>query len=150
MLLFAFLFVSILIPASWYFWVIPQWGGNGVVLGIFDNQISLTKIKEIIWFHFSAALPELYLNYATVLFFIVGVYFFMLNLKKNKLRFIPYLTALFLLICYFLYEINMIDVVHDYYMFPFLPFIFIIAIAGFMHIYQTKFILFLFHILLEK
>lgn len=138
-LLFAFLFVSILIPASWYFWVIPQWGGNGVVLGIFDNQISLTKIKEIIWFHFSAALPELYLNYATILFFIAGIYFMVLNLKKNKLLFIPYLTVFFLFICYFLYEINMIDVVHDYYMFPFLPFIFIIAVAGYVNIFQSKF-----------
>jgi hypothetical protein len=136
--LFAFVFVFTLIPAAWYFWVIPQWGGNGVVLGIFDNQISLTRIKEILWFHFSAALPELYLNYATVLFFIAGVYFLIINLKKIKLLFIPYLTALFLFICYFFYEINMIDVVHDYYMFPFLPFIFIIATAGFIYIIRSK------------
>jgi len=134
----AFLLIILCIPSLWYFWVIPQWGGNGVVLGIFDNQISLTKIKEILWFHFSAALPELYLNYATVLFFLLGIYFILLNFKKNRFLYIPYLSALFLFISYFLYEINMIDVVHDYYMFPFLPFMFILAVAGFIYIFQTK------------
>jgi len=137
--LFAFVFVSILVPASWYYWVIPQWGGNGVVLGIFDNQISISKIKEILWFHFCAALPELYLNYATILFFIVGIYYTVIKFKESKYLYIPYLSSLILFICYFLYEINMIDVVHDYYMFPFLQFIFIIAVAGFIYISQTKF-----------
>lgn len=124
-LLSSLVFVSSVFPALWYYSVIPQWGGNGVVLGIFDNQISFSRIREIVWFHFSAALPELYLNYATVLFFIIGIYFLVVNFKAKALLFFPYLFLHLLLLCYFLYEINMIDVVHDYYMFPFLPFILI-------------------------
>jgi len=137
-LLSTLVFVGSVFPALWYYWVIPQWGGNGVILGIFDNQISFSRIREIVWFHFSAALPELYLNYATVLFFIIGIYFLVVNFKAKALLFFPYLFLLLLLLCYFLYEINMIDVVHDYYMFPFLPFILIIAVAGFKFIFQSK------------
>ena len=125
-------------PVLWYKWVIPQWGGNGIVLGIFDNQIPLSRIKEIIWFHFSASLPELYLNYATVLFFIFGIYFLVLKFKEKNILIYPYIAVLFLFLCYFLYEINMIDVVHDYYMFPFLPFLFLTAVAGFICIFQSK------------
>jgi len=62
-------------------------GGNGVIFGIFDNQISFSRIIEIVWFYLSAALLELYLNYATVLFFIIGIYFLIVNFKEKALLF---------------------------------------------------------------
>ncbi|MCF8464681.1 MAG: glycosyltransferase family 39 protein [Flavobacteriales bacterium] len=121
----------ILLPASaWYLWVIPQWTNTALIGGAsaehsFDYQSALNTI----WGTAHSLVPELFLNYGSVLFLLfgIGVFFW----KKKKVRsFKVELSMLFFISLYYLYEVNMIGLVHDYYLFPFLPLLFLVATAG--------------------
>jgi hypothetical protein len=85
-----------------------------------------------------STLPELLINYGSLLFFFAGFYF----LIQKKIYNHPY-SPLFLvlgiiLILYYLYEINMIGKVHDYYLFPFLPLIFLLVSYGAFNLYSIR------------
>jgi 4-amino-4-deoxy-L-arabinose transferase-like glycosyltransferase len=123
--------IIFLLPAFfWYKWVIPTWGNNGVLKGIFDNQVPLSKTLAIFRFHAFSLLPKLLLNYAAVPFFGIGL-FFMFKNRTFKQPNWTILAAIGLsVIVYFLFEFNMIDVIHDYYMMPFLPPLLIIVAYG--------------------
>jgi hypothetical protein len=130
-ILVSLIFILFIIPALlWYSWVIPTWGNNGVLKGVFDNQIPLSKTLAIYQFHAFDLLPRLLMNYAAVPFFFVAL-FFMVKNKAFKHAKWGILAALGLsVIIYFFYESNMIDAIHDYYMLPFLPPLFIIVGYG--------------------
>jgi 4-amino-4-deoxy-L-arabinose transferase-like glycosyltransferase len=121
----------IMIPAlSWYAWVIPQWNNAGIISGIgaeggFDKQAAL----KTLWGTTHSMLPELLINYGSVPFFLFGGYQYIQ--RANKLaQFKIELSILFFVLAYYFYEINMIGLVHDYYLFPFLPLIFLIVAFG--------------------
>jgi len=121
----------ILLPAAaWYLWVIPQWTNAALIGGAgaeqsFDYQSAFNTI----WGTFHSLLPELFLNYGSVLFFLLGIGFFFR--KKDKISsFKVELSMLFFISLYYLYEVNMIGMAHDYYLFPFLPFMFLVVTAG--------------------
>lgn len=124
------LYILLLLPAIlWYAVVIPQWQ-NGVIKGIADSHESYTVLLDILWTNLISVLPELLLNYASVPFFVIAVYQ-LFSQKKYLHNDFPALAAgLLLVVAYFLYELNMIAKVHDYYLFPFLPFLFILVSSG--------------------
>jgi hypothetical protein len=120
-----------LIPAiAWYAWVIPQWKGNMVVQGMMNNQRSTGELAEILWTHLVSTLPELFLNYVSVIFFLAGIAW--VFRKKNGKN--PVFIALALwglgTIAYLLFELNAIGKEHDYYLLPFLPLLFILVTTG--------------------
>jgi len=131
-------FAFILLPFAWYIQVVPQWGGNGIVNGIFDNRISFVLFLDYLQHNLISALPELLLNYGSVLFFISGFYFLYKRVAyKNRL--FPLMIAWSLAILgYFLFEINMIAKIHDYYLFPFYPLLFILVGYGAYHLLNQK------------
>lgn len=121
----------ILLPAAaWYLWVIPQWTNAALIGGAgaeqsFDYQSALNTI----WGTIYSLTPELFINYGSVLFFLSGIGFFFR--KRDKISsFKIELTMLFFISLYYLYEVNMIGLVHDYYLFPFLPLMFLIVAVG--------------------
>lgn len=123
--------LSLAPPAAWYLTVIPTWTGNGVMGGILhatpDEYLIIAKIfvKNTI-----SMLPELLLNYGSTPFFLIGVYFLYKNkVWKNKLWGAFALLAGGVMF-YYVFEINMISTVHDYYMFPFLPGLFLLVVYG--------------------
>jgi len=130
-------FASLLFPLLWYITVIPKWKGNGIVSGMLDNSTSFSTLVDYLTHNLISTLPELLLNYGSVLFFIAGFYF----LFKKK----AFINAHFLLIialscsalAYFVFEINMIAKIHDYYLFPFYPLLFMLVGYGAFHIYTT-------------
>lgn len=123
----------------WYISVIGTWHGNGVVKGIIGNQTSFLKLLDILQFNLISTLPELLINYATVPIFIIGFYFVLKKVDyKNKVHF-SLLSIGILCIFYFLFEINMIDKIHDYYLFPFMPILFIVIAFGLIEIQKMPF-----------
>jgi hypothetical protein len=123
----------LLAPALlWYAWVIPQWTGNGVVKGILDStQEDIPLIFKAIWENVVSILPELMVNYAAVPFLLIGIYqIIRKKLYKHALAF-PFGMLAFGTAAYFVFEINMITSIHDYYLFPFLPGIFLLVVIGF-------------------
>jgi 4-amino-4-deoxy-L-arabinose transferase-like glycosyltransferase len=121
------LYPIFLLPAFfWYRWVMPGWEGNGILHGIFANDNSWSNIIRILDYHLWVMFPKILMNPVSIILILVAILFFVLNKDIFKKKSIALLAAIFMVIVYFVLEINMIDVVHDYYMMPFLPFIYII------------------------
>jgi hypothetical protein len=127
---FSLLFVIFILPAlAWYIWVIPTWSGNGVIKGIFDNQIPWEKTRAILAYHFKIMFPKRLMTFAIVPFFLLGSIAFLW--RKKIIQHLPLVFGILMIIFYFFYEINMIDIVHDYYMMPFLPYLYLATAYGF-------------------
>lgn len=124
--------LPLVLPAMWYITVIPQWGGagSGIVNGVSDNKVPFTTVLEYLQHNLISTLPELLLNYGNALFFIAGLVLIIKLKYYKKKYFFPFLGLSLAVISYFLYEINMIVKVHDYYLFPFFPLLFIITGIG--------------------
>lgn len=114
----------------WYAQSLQEMKDNPVLGGFLSSYENESSVGEIISGQLISMLPELYLNYAAVPFFIAGLIYVFRKRSALFSRYLPLtLTALFLL-AYFGYEITLIGLIHDYYMLPFLPLLFIIAVAG--------------------
>lgn len=131
-------FIPLIFPLLWYITVIPKWEGNGIVNGMFDNSINFSILLDYLTHNLISTLPELLLNYGSVLFFIAGFYFLF---KKKAFR-NSHILLIIALSCsalaYFLFEINMIAKIHDYYLFPFYPLLFMLVGFGAYHIYRME------------
>lgn len=126
------IYIALFVPAAaWYVWVVPGWTGNGVVKGILDADSSQVKLLlDILIGNIVSTLPELLINYAACVFFVWGIYIIIKRkIYKHKLFYLFALLAI-AVIAYFLFELNMISTVHDYYMFPFLPGLFLVVSLG--------------------
>jgi hypothetical protein len=124
------IFGLIIFQLAWYINAIPNWKGNGIVQGLLDNKTPASKLFNYLQHNLFSTLPELLLNYGSVLFFIAG-FFYIIKNKAFKKPFFPiFLVWSFSILAYFLFEINMIARVHDYYLFPFMPILFILISYG--------------------
>lgn len=123
--------LSLAAPAAWYLTVIPTWTGNGVVGGILHASADeAAEIWTIFTMNIVSTLPELLLNYGAVIFFLWGIaLFFYARAWKSALT-PAFLTLAAGVMAYYLFEINMISTVHDYYLFPFLPGLFLFVAYG--------------------
>ena len=115
---------------AWYAWVIPQWTNTALIGGIgaeskFDYQSALSNM----WGVFHSMLPELLVNYGSVIFLLAGIIVLVLSLGKLT-QYLGELLMFVVVVAYYLYEVNMIGLAHDYYLFPFLPLLFLIITSG--------------------
>ena len=125
-----FLTLFFLIPVlSWYISVVPEWHGNGIVSGILSER-DFSQIPDILFHNIVSTLPELLINYGSLLFFLVAIFFIFKNKIYRHENFYVFALLGLSIAAYFFYEINMIGKVHDYYLFPFLPLIFILVVYG--------------------
>lgn len=133
------IYLLVMAPAlAWYIWVIPTWGGNGVVKGMIDLRNNSNELLDILQSNLVSTLPELLLNYASVPFFIAGFYFAYCYRRTHSKRFPLFLFWGVAILFYFVFELNMIAKVHDYYLFPFLPILFLIVAYGAWHLLNRK------------
>ena len=130
LLAIAGLFTVCLLPAfAWYITVIPHWE-NGVVKGALETKQNVAELLEILLRTVTSLLPELLINYGSVLLVLAGFFFLFKNKKQHSRSFPLFLSLSVLIVLYYLYEMNMITTVHDYYLFPFLPLIFLLTGYG--------------------
>jgi hypothetical protein len=144
--LISLIYIITILPAlAWYIAVIPGWNGNIIIKGVLNSNDNANTLLHILWGNFVSTLPELLINYGSVLFFIAGFYFLFKN-RIYKTHYFPvFLSWGITIILYFLYEINAIGTVHDYYLFPFLPLIFMLVTYGAYNLlqYGTKWLRYL-------
>ncbi len=131
-------FTPAVLPAAWYISVIPHWDYNGIVGGMLDNQASWSTLLDYLQHNLVSTLPELLLNYGAVPYFIAGFYFIFRNRIYHTKLFWVLATWGMLTIMYFLFELNMIAKIHDYYLFPFYPLLFIIVAYGAVSLWELK------------
>jgi len=128
----------IVFPIIWYLSVVPQWHGNGIVKGILDNDVPFSTILNYLQFNLFSTLPELLLNYGSLIFFLFGFYFIIKNKAFKHYLFPLFVVWSFAILGYFLFEINLIAKIHDYYLFPFYPILFIIVSYGAYYLFSYK------------
>jgi hypothetical protein len=124
-------FAILFLPALWYVKVVGTWQGNGIVTGVLSaGKQDISNLLDILQGNLISILPELLINYGSLLFFFAG-FFLLFSSKKYRHPLFPLFFGWGIsVLLYFLFEMNMINTVHDYYMFPFLPLIFIIVGYG--------------------
>ncbi|MDI1354013.1 MAG: glycosyltransferase family 39 protein [bacterium] len=124
-------------PVLWYLHAFPTWQSNKIGLGISANTKTAMELLDFLQSNLISSLPELLVNYGAFPFFMVGVYLFF---KQKKWKGRAYFVFPFLVCCiYFLYELNMIEKTHDYYLMPFLPFVFLVIALGINTAYLGKY-----------
>lgn len=128
---------SMLIPAcmtpaaAWYIWVIPTWGNAQIISGAAARgSFDLMAALNTIWGTLTFMLIELFINYGALLFFLFGLIFIIREKHRILISFKVELSILCFLALFFLYEVNVIGLAHDYYHFPFLPIIFLVVAKG--------------------
>jgi hypothetical protein len=122
--------VILLLPIIfWYLYSIPHWNGVLVKEGVFAEQFSFGNSIDIIFHNLVSTVPELFVNYAAMPAFLIGLYFLFRKSKQTSIKIALYFQ-LALLIAYFLFEHNLIAKVHDYYLLPFLPLIVLTIVFG--------------------
>lgn len=115
--------LAIIPPLVWYAQVIPEWKGNGIVQGLLNNEIPLSQLTDYLIHNLISTLPELLVNYAAMPLFLTGMYY-AVRLRLYR-KYFELMVLSLALIAFFLFELNMIAKVHDYYLFPFYPLIFL-------------------------
>lgn len=123
--------LPLIAPISWYAWVIPTWHHTGIRTGIFDHEDGWYTLFDYLQSNLISTLPELLLNFGSVPFFIIGLWATRKHLSNRNPLVLAFAAGGISVLLFFFYEINMIGKVHDYYLFPFLPFLFLIVGYGF-------------------
>lgn len=119
---------AVMLPViAWYAWVIGTWRENDVLQGITGRHMDLAGFFDILQHNLVSTLPELLVNYATLPLFLAGLYLALKTLNFQQPMHVSLLYTSALGILYFFYEMNMIAKVHDYYLLPFLPLIFLLV-----------------------
>src|SRR6185437_14470728 len=136
------LFLSLLIlsPAIvWYAWVIPGWKGNGIVQGMAGlKEADKAHLYDIFSYNFSTVFPRLLLNMYCLPLFIGGAAFIIIRRFYKNVLF-PALVCWTISACaFYLFEMNMIDKWHDYYLFPFLPIIFLTVLYAVYQLVKSR------------
>ncbi len=124
------LLLSLLPPLLWYAWVIPGWHGNGIVQGVFSEGFIWKNWLDALAHNVISTLPELLLNYGAVPFFLFGIYLLYTAPNKRSVFSKPIWLCLIALLAYFFFELHLIGDIHDYYLFPFFPFLFLVVAKG--------------------
>lgn len=132
------LFGAAIPVAAWYIYVIQSWVSMGVLKGIF-GQTDYHEIPRFIQFHLTYWLPRYLINPLALIFLLIGIIRLTVKLRYSE--------ALILLssgamggLAYYIYEVNMISTVHDYYLLPFLVYIHLVAIYGMKWFIDHKFL----------
>ncbi len=125
----------ILLPMAWYCFVIDSWNGNIIIKGMLNNQASFLQLLDYVQHNLISTLPELLLNYGSLAFFILGFYFLYKNKSFKNPKFYLLLALSIITLLYYFFEANAIAKVHDYYLFPFYPLLFILVAYGAYHLY---------------
>jgi len=128
---YALPYLLLMIPvAIWYYTVIPEWGENPVLKGNFNYAGQSNRIAEILQYHYTIMFPQLLLNYAGLILLFCGAIAIVVKRYYKKQLFWQIASGFLLVVLYFIYEFFPIDIIHDYYMMPFLPFLYLLIAAG--------------------
>ncbi len=120
--------LPVIFPLSWYAIALPDWGHNNIVGGSWNSGYGVARLFDYFQHNIVSTLPEMLLGFACVPLFMVGLYVAWLGRYRRAIFPVALTGALLLL--YFLYEIHAIGKAHDYYLYPLLPFLFLVAGAG--------------------
>lgn len=127
------------IPLLWYRRSVALIKSSGLEdFGItFRPESDWKKGMNTITQNIVSDLPDLLLNYASFILFLIGIYFFIKNRFWKSKWFLPMLLWTIALIAYHIIELAQMNV-HSYYMMPYLPVLFLMVAYGVKHFSLKK------------
>jgi len=127
-----FILISGLLPVlAWYLTVIPDWEGNGIVSGIFGmDEEQKRKFWYFLWYNIRTNIPELIIGLLSLPLFLWGIFTSSRLWRKSGELSLAFLILLILNSGLIIFEMNMIETVHDYYFLPFVPILVLISAYG--------------------
>lgn len=124
-------FIGVIPPVAWYLWVIPYWEGNGIVSGIFSmDEEQKSLFWYYTWFNLRSNIPEVIIGIPAVPLFITGLISAPVLRRKSKILFSAFAIWLVLITGLLVFEMNMIEKVHDYYLLPYVPVFVLLGVSG--------------------
>ncbi|MEZ4960067.1 MAG: glycosyltransferase family 39 protein [Saprospiraceae bacterium] len=128
--LLALIYFAWMLPTfAWYAWVIPTWN-NGIVQGVFESKMTTQEILNTLDYHLKTMFPERLTNWGAVPLLLAGCFYAIKKKAWQQERFWMLASMGLLIFAYWGFEFNMIGIVHDYYMMPFLLPLFILIAYG--------------------
>ena len=124
------LLIGLFPAALWYIQAAASWKGNPVTGGLLQNDKDLITLLDYAWFTLTSSVPELLTNFAACLLLFAGIYRYSSLKNKGSHITAPLLVPFISFLLFYLYEINLIEKTHDYYLLPFLPFLFLVVTYG--------------------
>lgn len=112
--------------AIWYAWVMPTWGDSEVIHGVLKDGLFTEKNIEYFTYHWKTMFPKILMTHYSRPLFAIGLLVSLFYIKKYDWL-IPLVLSTF---AFLIFEINAIADLHDYYMLPFLPWIYIMIGIG--------------------
>jgi hypothetical protein len=100
------------------------------VKGMLNNYEPTANLLDYFKHNLISTLPELLLNYGSVIFFLAGFYFLFKKKSFRSQKFLLLLSLSLVVLIYYFFEANAIAKIHDYYLFPFYPLLFILVSYG--------------------
>ena len=133
---FAVVHLLLIAPAvAWYAWVMPNWTDNPIIYGIFASTNSRADNLWILKYYMKQYVPYDLLSPATWALMILGIAW--PARRSGPVTYRAYVWAVALLsLLYVALQWNTITTVHDYYLLPLLPWMYIVVTAGAGRLYQ--------------
>lgn len=128
-------FIFLLPAIAWYFWVMPSWTGNPILTGQLDEQFIFEEYLNIGIYHLTTMFPHILLSIPIWCILAIGVYGYLKNWRENKWL----ISLIGITFFYLILEFKPIGIVHDYYMFPFLIWLYILIAFGVSRILRIRF-----------
>lgn len=125
----------------WYSLAMQGWGAGGVTQGILDPRVDWGKVPGIAWYYLWQLVPRTLVSVAAVPLVLVGAV-----AVSRRLRAAPALrpmawawAALALAFAaYVVYELPIIGIEHDYYLFPLVPMLALLGGAGAQSLWRSR------------
>ncbi|MEP7268674.1 MAG: glycosyltransferase family 39 protein, partial [Saprospiraceae bacterium] len=134
-----FILLLISVPVvTWYWYAMKDWGYMGVIKGVFAPG-GRDHLGEYIGFVFTKWLPFHLQNIVSIGFFLVGLYILISKRIFSQATRWILICGFVITVLYYIYEMNMIAKVHDYYMLPFLMWISIPVALGIQFVNLSKY-----------
>ena len=126
----------LIIPAfMWYIWVIPSWTGNPILTGQLNEAFVIDEYLHLIYYHLTTMFPNILLSIPVWIITIIGLIDYCQNWRKHKWLF----SLIGITFIYLILELKPIGTVHDYYMFPFLSWLYLLVAFGVSRILSFKY-----------
>ena len=128
-------FIFLLPAFAWYIWVMPGWAGNPILTGQLNEKFVLKQYLSIMYYHITTMFPHILLSIPVWIVMVIGIYGYFQSWRKHKWL----ISLIGITVLYLILEFKPIGIVHDYYMLPFLIWLYLLIAFGVAKIRNTKF-----------
>jgi Dolichyl-phosphate-mannose-protein mannosyltransferase len=132
--------ISLIPVYAWYQWVIPQWGTKDIIVkGFFNKDYPRWNSFHLICYQILHNFTINVANAIVLPFVLIGIFFIIKNKMWKNIKLFSFCISGIVFLFYFIYEIQVIQYAHDYYLMPFIVYMAVFSGIGFVNITEIYF-----------